>query len=86
MAFCRWKAGESDLYVFEAEENQFICCKCPLLERGDTVTADQAGMVAHLLEHRAAGHLVPEDALEDLRAEAAEMDRPAARDGDAAES
>ncbi len=72
MAFCR-RGAESDVYVFEAEENQFICCRCPLRERGDTVTADQAGMVAHLLEHRAAGHMVPEDALEELRAEAAAL-------------
>ncbi|MBB4636139.1 hypothetical protein [Longimicrobium terrae] len=65
----------SDVYVFEADGDQFICCKCALRENGDTVTPDQAAMVEHLLRHREAGHLVPEDALDELRAEAAELGR-----------
>lgn len=77
MAFCRFGA-ESDVYVFEAEADQFICCRCALRESGDTVAPDQAGMVAHLLAHRAAGHRVPQNALDELRAEAAAMN-PAAR-------
>lgn len=70
VAFCRFGAT-SDVYVFEADDDRFICCRCALREQGDTTTPDQAGMIAHLLAHRAAGHRVPEDALDTLRAEAA---------------
>jgi hypothetical protein len=64
MAYARFSAL-SQVWVV-VNENGFSCLNCAFLSDGppwqrDTETA--AAMIAHLLSHRAAGHLVPDDAL-----------------------
>jgi hypothetical protein len=64
MAYCRF-GRDSDVYVFETEGG-IECCRCSLA--GGTFEAGGAAeMIEHLLEHRTAGHAVPDEALVELR-------------------
>lgn len=72
MSYCRfaWRCEDgrpSDVYVYGSEDG-LVCCGCRLDDRWEH--DDNAGMVAHLLEHRRAGHAVPQHALDELREEA----------------
>lgn len=80
MAFVRFGEQGSDVYVYESTEGGFECCRCDLVG-GSFVAADQAGMVAHLLAHRAAGGTVPQLALDALRAEIEQAAASAEADG-----
>jgi hypothetical protein len=70
MSYCRF-GRDSDVYVYEAE-NGIECCGCRLLDVAFFTAAGPGEMLEHLMAHRAAGHAVPESALEELRGEAAE--------------
>ena len=67
MSLARFDADGSDVYVFDDVEGGITCCACRL-GRSHEYNSDEAGMIAHLLEHREAGHTVPESTLDRLRA------------------
>jgi hypothetical protein len=69
MSYCRF-GRDSDVYVYEVEGG-VECCRCGLNEGRWFRARDAAEMMEHLLAHRAAGHRVPEEALEELREDAA---------------
>jgi len=71
MSYCRWSEG--DVYMYEAERG--IVCMCCSLEPSDNfgrvdVTLDTPQeALEHLEQHRDAGHVVPDCAFDQLRAE-----------------
>lgn len=77
MSYCRFSDG--DVYMFEHVSGGIECCGC-LLQKGpedlfgailNFATRSQA--LAHLEEHRRAGHDVPEYAIARLREELAAL-------------
>jgi hypothetical protein len=66
MSVCRFSEG--DVYVYYDTGGDWItCCACRLSPDGAYFSAyNKHEMAAHLLEHRAAGHFVPQGAFEDL--------------------
>jgi hypothetical protein len=84
MAYCRF-TRHSDVYVYEDVLGGLTCCGCTL--RGvDRLGQDfncptRGGMIAHLEEHRAAGHKVEEDTCQDLRVEIASLGDAVDREG-----
>lgn len=80
MSYCRWSDGDVYLYPTEfatAEAPSKIeCCGCWLEDIGCVTLTGHAAAIAHLEQHRAAGHEVPEYAFERLRFEHANGDRP----------
>jgi len=75
VAYCRF-GKDSDVYVFQAEDGSYICCGCdfdggPVPNEGYGLAFSSPGqLLKHLLAHQAAGHQVPEKALERLAEEA----------------
>lgn len=67
MALCRF-GSDSDVYVYYSTEGGIECCGCRLGSAKMVNVVTEAEMIAHLEEHRRAGHRVPSEALEDLRA------------------
>lgn len=66
MAIVRF-GTDSDVYVYCGEKG-YVCCGCRLDGcDGEFIGADEAAMLAHLSQHRAAGHKVPDAAFETLR-------------------
>ncbi len=61
---------DSDVYVYESE-TALTCQWCALKFNGQNFTGTREEMIAHLLEHMGAGHLVPKHTLDALREEAA---------------
>lgn len=68
MAYCRFSEG--DVYLYRNAIGIFVCSGCKL--RDTTYLADYAAALAHLREHVAAGHRVPQEAFDELVAEQAE--------------
>lgn len=68
MSYARF-SRDSDVYVYESVGGGFVCDDCALHEKR-TVLDTPAAMIVHLLEHRAAGHAVPDAALNGLLATA----------------
>lgn len=68
MSYCRFWWNDSDVYVFASVYGGIECCGCKL--EGDLTVNTPEEMIEHLMEHREAGHTVPEFALERLREEA----------------
>jgi hypothetical protein len=66
MSYCRW-SERSNVYVYDDVSGGTTCCGCAL-NRGSLNVATHAEMVAHLREHIAAGHLVPDDVIPELEA------------------
>ena len=67
MAFARFTA-DSDVYVYEDSRGGFTCERCPGI--GHSFRCETVGeMVLHLLEHRSRGDRVPDEALQESRAE-----------------
>lgn len=65
MAYAR-HARDSDVYVYASTRGGYTCERCPRIgEQFRCGTAAQ--MLTHLLEHRAKGQRVPDDALDELR-------------------
>lgn len=81
MSYARFGAGGSDVYVYADTCGYINCCGCWLYDKGfQAFTTDE--MIAHLNEHRAAGHTVLDDTYEGLRADAQENDEWIAKGGD----
>jgi hypothetical protein len=73
MSYARFGWGGSDVYVYLDSYGSLVCCGCALTEataewplgRSPHVYSTDA-MLAHLAEHQAAGHTVPESCIADL--------------------
>jgi len=67
MSYVRLGENGSDVYVYDSALGGFECCACKL----DATVAflTRSGMIAHLQEHIAAGHVVPAYAIERLQEE-----------------
>lgn len=72
MSYARFGWNGSDVYVFVDVGGFLACCACSLGQPSHGSTAD---MLAHLDAHKAAGHTVPADCIEGLKAEAEDNDR-----------
>ncbi len=66
----------SDVYILDSSacpgERPLECCDCQLARAASTdpfPCFDLAGMIAHLAEHQAAGHVVPDFVEKRLRAD-----------------
>ena len=69
MSYARF-GPDSDVYVFADIDGGYRCCFCAFSRSGPSFRCDTAAeMIEHLREHRAAGHTVPEDAIEELQGE-----------------
>jgi hypothetical protein len=86
MSYSRFGADGSDVYTFPSDRG-LECCGCPLLPwppGGSFTTRDLDAFAAHLDQHRAAGHAVPDDVMPAIRADLPWLvaddfvDRPAA--------
>lgn len=88
MSYCRFCPADnpygwpaSDLYVYLDCGGYLCCCGCRLTEGG--FRADRtANMVAHVEEHKRAGHIVREDVIPLLLEDAEENDAWMAAGGD----
>jgi hypothetical protein len=69
MSYCRFAWDNSDVYVFGIGNNEFQCCGCLLQEHSSFYCNGQEAMIKHLLEHRKAGHVVPQHAIDRLKEE-----------------
>ena len=65
MSYARF-SDESDVYLFMCVCGELDCCGCKL-QAGKVSFASTEGMLEHLAEHRAAGHLVPGTVDQELR-------------------
>jgi len=84
MAYCRW-SEDSDVYLYctgididDPGPPTWVCADCGMRPPGSHSQNDSTvemhtreAVLEHLLEHRAAGHKVPEDALDRIREEIA---------------
>jgi len=79
MRYCRFWWDGSDVYVFENTDDQIECCACLLCpsDRPENLMGVEsfrcktaAEMIVHLEQHRAAGHTVPDYAIEELNKKA----------------
>ena len=74
MSYARF-SSDSDVYVYASTAGGIECCRCRFIAdthdtpRNDAVMVDEDEMIAHLEKHRKAGHRVPDDAFEQLRAD-----------------
>lgn len=73
MSYARFGYDDSDVYVFLSSEGYLECCGCSLNEQWYYETTDE--MLAHLEEHRAQGHNVPQDCIDELLADKEENDQ-----------
>ena len=64
MSYCRFGWDGSNVYVFVSRRG-IECCGC-LLGQPDLVTRSANEMIEHLEAHRAAGHTVPQYAMDRL--------------------
>ncbi|OLC10195.1 MAG: hypothetical protein AUH39_02680 [Chloroflexi bacterium 13_1_40CM_67_9] len=82
MSYARF-GPDSDVYVYASTAGGVECCRCRFIAetqeppRNNAVMVDEDEMIAHLKKHRRAGHRVPNEAFEELRA-----DRDARASGD----
>jgi len=81
MSYCRFAWDGSDVYVFptnNGQEDVIECCGCKLVghEWGHFDCKTPEEMIAHLAEHRKAGHFVPFYAIERLWEEITGADKP----------
>jgi hypothetical protein len=67
MSFARF-GPESDVYVFPHVDGHFECSMCALGDTSVFRSKDAAEFVAHLEDHRKAGHKVPEWTAKDVLA------------------
>ena len=65
MSYCRFGEEGSDVYVFGSSLG-IECCGCSLRQGHSTLAATPQAMIAHLAEHKGAGHYVPIAAIERL--------------------
>jgi hypothetical protein len=80
MSYARFGWDDSDVYVYLDVDGYLTCCSCRLMPERPSgfhewfKAYNTAAMVAHLDQHRAAGHTVPAATYTELRNEAAEND------------
>lgn len=69
MSFVRLGQDSSQVYIFDHVDGYVVCCFCAFtpwdadaerIARPDFHTTDLDAMLAHIAEHRAAGHVVPD--------------------------
>lgn len=72
MSYARF--SYADVYVFLNVEGYLSCCGCSFPDPEQTDFDTTADLLAHLAKHRAAGHDVPEETLDALKADAVEND------------
>jgi len=65
LSVCRFSDG-SDVYVYYSVYGGLECCGCRLAGGAAFNAADEQSMIAHLEKHIAAGHKVPDQAVEEL--------------------
>jgi hypothetical protein len=75
MSYCRFSEG--DVYMYPHTSGVIQCCSCRLSQIGTGWFADDnfkthQDALAHLEAHIAAGHNVPQEAIERLREEIGE--------------
>ena len=74
MSYARF-AEDSDVYVYASAGGGIECARCRFITdtkeppRNNAVMVDEDEMIAHLEKHRRAGHRVPNDAFDRLRAD-----------------
>lgn len=72
MAYARYGADGSDVYVFMHYNGCFVCFGCEDAPNEDELRLpSRSALIAHLEDHRKRGHFVPEQAFERLRSEIA---------------
>lgn len=72
MSYCRF-GKDSDVYLYKHVDGGWTCCECELEAPIHSVSLPTAPQVAHHLEqHVAAGHKVPQYALDRVNAELAQ--------------
>jgi len=71
MSYARF-ANDSSVYVFLSVYGEFECCACCL--RHDESFYSTDAILAHLAEHKAEGHRIPDRTLERLEADREEND------------
>lgn len=65
MSYARF-GSDSHVYVYARTGGGIDCCRCAIYD-GDIVNVATSGhMIAHLDNHRAAGHLVPDYTYEQI--------------------
>ncbi len=75
MSYARFGWDDSDVYVYLDCGGYLTCCGCSLsADSSFPAFYSTADMLAHLRQHRMLGHVVPQDALDQLRADRAEND------------
>lgn len=75
MSYARKNGVDSDVYVYQTLTPDWRCHEC-LLGSQTFVARAPAEMLDHLQAHRAAGHRVPDAAIERLTREAADPPPP----------
>lgn len=73
MSYARFGWDGSDVYVYLSVYGYLDCCGCALDKQG-TACYSTDEMIAHLEEHKAAGHHVPQETIDDLLADKEEND------------
>ena len=63
MSICRF-GNHSDVYAFYSINNKIVCCGCRINNGDQWDCEEDHEMEQHLQDHIAAGHRVPEYALE----------------------
>jgi hypothetical protein len=85
MSYCRW-SDDSDVYIYEVVAGGVECCACwllnpqpgtaPAIDRPSARIMTRSALIAHLLEHRAAGHKVPAGLIDGIREDLATSGDP----------
>lgn len=66
MAYCRFGFDHSDVYVYEHVGGYLTCAGCLFDSKREFTTHSRMRMLDHLYEHRKAGQVVPEGAMDRL--------------------
>lgn len=64
MSFSRF-SHDCDVYTYYSVENKYVCSLCSF--GGNPEFEDVEGLVSHLMDHRNAGHQVPDDLIDYIR-------------------
>lgn len=73
MSYVRFRQDGSNVYLYEQDIGEIVCCTCRLNSRSIVLYGiDEA--LTHIAEHRAAGHHVPEWVDEEIEADRDELD------------
>jgi hypothetical protein len=73
MAYARFRAEGSDVYVYHDVGGFLICVRCGLSDERETRTTSRKAMVEHLKSHLTAGESVPQSAFDELEREILEL-------------